>query len=167
MVTDLVQIRRFGEQKRGENERLRKHLKRHSMAERRIRRLAEGIEEQFDCLECANCCKVATVKVSERDVLRLAKHMGLSSSSFVRDFTETTSDEGMILRRTEQGCVFLDGTHCLVYEVRPGNCQDFPHTVRGDGSFLSRMWDFGDRACYCPIVYNTLEAIKEEVGFRG
>jgi hypothetical protein len=29
------------------------------------------------------------------------------------------------------------------------------------------MWDFGDRACYCPIVYNTLEAIKEEVGFRG
>jgi Fe-S-cluster containining protein len=167
MVTDLVQIRRFGEQKRGENEKLRKHLKRHNMAERRIRRLAEDIEEQFDCLQCANCCRVATVRLSERDVVRLARYMRLPPASFVRDFTESTPDEGTILRRTEQGCVFLDGNRCLVYEARPGNCEDFPHTVRGHGSFLSRMWDFSDRACYCPIVYNTLEAIKEEVGFRG
>jgi Fe-S-cluster containining protein len=166
MITDLVQIRRLGEQKRGENERLRKHLKRHSMAERRIRRLAEEIEEQFDCLQCANCCRVATVRLSERDVARLAKHMRLSPAAFVRDYAET-GEEGLILRRTEQGCIFLDGTHCLIYEVRPGICEDFPHTVRGDGSFISRMWDFTDRACYCPIVYNTLETIKEEVGFRG
>jgi Fe-S-cluster containining protein len=167
MITDLVQIRRLGEQKRGENEKLRKHLKRHSMAERRIRRLAEEIEEQFDCLQCANCCKVATVRLSERDVLKLAKHMRLSPAEFLREYTDTAPDEGVILRRAPEGCMFLDGTHCLVYEARPAICQDFPHTVRGDGSFLSRMWDFTDRACYCPIVYNTLEAIKEEVGFRG
>jgi hypothetical protein len=29
------------------------------------------------------------------------------------------------------------------------------------------MWDFADRACYCPIVYETLEALKRESGFRG
>src|SRR5262245_39440257 len=138
MVTDLVQIRRFGEQKRGENEKLRKHLKRHSMAERRIRRLAEEIEDQFDCLQCANCCRVATVRLAERDVLKLAKEMQLSPVQFVREYTETTPDEGLILKRTESGCVFLEGNHCLVYEVRPGICQDFPHTVRGDGSFVSR-----------------------------
>jgi len=28
------------------------------------------------------------------------------------------------------------------------------------------MWQFIDRACYCPIVYNGLEAFKEETGFR-
>jgi hypothetical protein len=27
------------------------------------------------------------------------------------------------------------------------------------------MWQFIDRACYCPIVYNTLEAWKQETGF--
>lgn len=137
------------------------------MAERRIRRLAEEIEQNFDCLSCANCCRVATVRLSDRDLVKLSKHMRLSPAAFTRDYTETTPDEGLILRRTEQGCVFLDGNHCLVYDARPGICQDFPHTVRGDGSFLSRMWDFADRACYCPIVFNTLEAIKEEVGFRG
>lgn len=165
MLTDLVQIRRAGEQKRAENERLRKHLKRHSMAERRIRRLAEDVEAQFDCLTCANCCKVATVRLAERDVLKLAKHFRLPPAKFLATYGEKT-EEGWILRRTEVGCVFLDGNHCSVYEVRPHNCIDFPHTVRGDGSFVSRMWDFTDRACYCPIVYNTLELLKEECGFQ-
>jgi Fe-S-cluster containining protein len=165
MLTDLIQIRRSGEQKRPENERLRKHLKRHSMADRRIRRLAEEVEEKFDCLSCANCCKVATVRLAERDVIRLAKHLRLTPAAFLAQYTEQ-SEEGIVLRRTDTGCVFLEGTLCSVYEVRPHICTDFPHTVRGDGSFVSRMWDLTDRACYCPIVYNTLEAIKEECGFR-
>ena len=38
--------------------------------------------------------------------------------------------------------------------------------VRGTGSLVSRMWQFKDRACYCPIVYNALEAFKVETKFR-
>ncbi|MBC7926766.1 MAG: YkgJ family cysteine cluster protein [Bryobacteraceae bacterium] len=166
MLTDLVQIQRFGEKKRAENERLRKHLKRHAFAERRIRRLAENVEAQFNCAECANCCKVATTRITERDVLKLSRYLGLPPAQFLRDYAEESKDEGAILRRNDQGCVFLDGNFCTVYDARPHTCQDFPHTVRGDGSFLSRMWDFTDRACYCPIVYNTLEAVKDEVGFQ-
>ena len=166
MLTDLVQIRRLGESKRAENERLRKHLKRHPFAERRIRPLAEQIEESIDCRTCANCCKVATVRLAERDVVKLAKYLRTTPASFVRDFAEIT-DEGMILRRNSSGCVFLSGNDCTVYDVRPGNCADFPHTVRGEGSFLSRMWEFTDRACYCPIVYETLETLKRETDFRG
>lgn len=167
MLTDLVQIRRMGEKKRDENERFRKHLKHHNFAERRIRRLAEKIEEQFDCTQCGNCCKVATARLSERDVEKLSKHLGVKPGQFLRDYTERSAEEGLILKRTANGCVFLEGTMCSVYDARPHSCEDFPHTVRGDGSFVSRMWDFKDRACYCPIVYNTLEALKEEAGFRG
>jgi hypothetical protein len=29
------------------------------------------------------------------------------------------------------------------------------------------MWQFIDRATYCPIVYNSLEAYKLISGFRG
>ena len=53
-----------------------------------------------------------------------------------------------------------------MYEARPHNCEYFPHLVRGEGSVLSRMWEFKDRACYCPIVYHTLEEFKKETGFR-
>ena len=166
MLTDLVQIRRLGEKYRGENERLRVHLKRHNFVERRLRAIAQDIEDRIDCTACANCCRVATVQLSDRDVEKLAKFLGLKRQEFLRDYTTETEDEGRILKRSESGCVFLSGNDCSVYDSRPRTCEDFPHLVRGNGSFLSRMWKMADRATYCPIVYNSLEAFKEEVGFR-
>lgn len=161
MLTDLVQIKRFGEQKRGENERFRRHLKTHNFVERKLRHIAEEVEEQINCLECGNCCRVATAKLAQRDVEKLTKFLGLTLAQFRREYTVMTEDEGLILKRDEEtGCVFLSGNECTVYEARPGSCEDFPHVVRGAGSLQSRMWAFIDRACYCPIVYNTMEAWK-------
>lgn len=166
MITDLVQIRRLGEQKRGENERFRRHLKTYRYVERRLRQIAEEVDEQVDCLSCANCCRVATARLLERDLERLARHFRLSVEKFKGQYAEKNEEEGWILRRDpERGCVFLSGNECTVYEVRPAACVDFPHMVRGSGSVPSRMWQFIDRACYCPIVYNTLEEWKKETGF--
>jgi Fe-S-cluster containining protein len=167
MITDLVQIKLLGEKKRTENERFRRHLKRHDHSDRILRRIAEGIEEQIDCTQCANCCRVATTKVSERDVERLARHFRMAPADFLAEYTTESAEEGTILRRTEEaGCVFLEGNECTVYEARPETCQRFPHVVRGNGSIVSRMWEFTDRACYCPIVYNSLEAFKKETHFQ-
>jgi hypothetical protein len=167
VITDLVQIRTLGEKKRGENERFRRSLKSRDHSDRILRRIAEGIEEQIDCTECANCCKVATVQLSERDAERLARFLRISRERFLAEYTAQSEEEGLILRRSEDaGCVFLNGRDCTVYEARPDICQRFPHLVRGQGSIASRMWQFVDRACYCPIVYNSLEAFKEELGFR-
>lgn len=166
MLTDLVQIRRLGEQKRPENERLRQHMKRHGYVERHLRKIAEDIDEEMDCTTCANCCRQATVRLIERDVERLSKALGIKPARFFEEYAEESEEEGVILRRTEQGCVFLTGNHCSVYEDRPTTCLHFPHTVRGEGSLPSRMWQMIDRATYCPIVYNTLEAWKVDVKFN-
>src|SRR5271165_3128633 len=167
MITDLIQIRLLGEKKRPENERFRRHMKSRDHSDRILRRIAEGIEEQIDCTVCANCCRVATATVSERDVERLARHLRMAPAKFMADYTMDSEEEGRILRRTEAaGCVFLDGTTCTVYEARPESCQKFPHVVRGTGSIASRMWQFIDRATYCPIVYNTLEAFKDDLKFN-
>lgn len=167
MITDLIQIRMLGEKKREENERFRRHLKSRDHSDRILRRLAERVEDAIDCTQCANCCRVATVKLSERDVERLSGSMRLKRGQFLNLYTTESAEEGTILLRTEAGCTFLDGNTCLVYENRPDTCQRFPHVVRGDGSIASRMWQFADRACYCPIVYNSLEAFKEETGFKA
>jgi Fe-S-cluster containining protein len=168
VITDLVQIERMGGKKRKENEALRKHMKSHDVPERRLRKIAEEVEEQIDCTECANCCRVATAKVLERDVERLAKLMRLSIGQFKVQYTFEHPEDGLVLKRDEQtGCVFLDGKLCTVYESRPSSCENFPHVVRGQGSIPSRMWEFIDRATYCPIVYNTLEAFKPALGFKG
>ena len=167
MITDLVQIRLLGEKKRPENERFRRHLKSHDHSDRILRRIAEGIEGQIDCTQCANCCRVATVKLSERDVERLARYLRVKPAQFVAGYTTESNDEGTILRRSaEAGCVFLDGNDCTVYDARPDICQRFPHVVRGNGSIASRMWQFVDRTNYCPIVYNWMEKVKDDIGFK-
>lgn len=168
MITDLVQIERLGSKKRKENEAFRKHMKMHDVPERRLRRIAEEIEEEIDCTQCANCCRVATAKLLDRDVERLAKLLRIPISQFVAEYTMEDSTDGLILKRDDAtGCVFLDGKSCTVYESRPAACENFPHLVRGQGSIPSRMWEFIDRATYCPIVYNALEAFKPVMGFKG
>ena len=167
MLTDLVQIKLLGEKKREENLRFRKHMKSRDHSDRILRRIAQGVEDQIDCLQCANCCRVATAKVNERDVDRLSKYLGIKPARFLAEFTVKSEEEGVVLRRDEKtGCVFLNGNECTVYEARPESCQKFPNVVRGNGSIASRMWEFVDRACYCPIVYNSLEAFKEELKFQ-
>lgn len=165
MITDLVQIRRLGEKKLQENERFRRFMKTHDVNERRFRRTAEEIEDQIDCRACANCCRVAETNLTDRDIEKLAHSMRLSRAQFIAEYT-AESEDGVILRRTEHGCVFLNGNDCAIYDDRPDTCRNFPHLVRGSGSIASRMWQFIDRATYCPIVYNSLEAYKEISGFR-
>ncbi len=165
MLTDLVQIKTLGEKKRPENERFRRYLKSYDHSDRILRRIAVGIEDAIDCTDCANCCRVATVKLTTRDVEKMAKSLRMKIDRFLNDYTMQSDAEGLILKRTERGCVFLDGNLCLIYDTRPANCEDFPHVVRGNGSIVSRMWELTDRASYCPIVYNSLEAFKAETGF--
>lgn len=169
LITDLVQIDRLGTKKLAENEQFRKYLKRHNFSDLRFRRTAEEVESQIDCRACANCCKVAETNISRRDVARISKQMGMSEKDFIAKYTTSSAfeEDEVILRRTEKGCIFLDGNDCVIYEDRPDTCRNFPHLVRGAGSIESRMWQMIDRATYCPIVYNSLEEFKGIVGFEG
>ena len=168
MLTDLVQIKMLGEKKQVENEHFRRYLKRHNFPELKFRRIAEKIEDEIDCRACANCCKVAETDVTKRDIERLSKYLGMKPQTFVEQYTTASAFEQKepILRRRETGCIFLEGNDCSIYEARPDTCRDFPHLIRGAGSFESRMWQMVDRATYCPIVYNSLEEFKGITRFQ-
>jgi len=167
MITDLVQIRRLAEQQRGENSRFRAYFKHHRHSDRRLRRFGEEIEAQIDCTQCANCCRVPEVEITAKDVEKLAKFVGMSEREFMEQFTALDAEGATILKKNENGCVFLEGNLCSVYEARPQNCANFPHVVRGSGSIASRMWEFLNRVDYCPIVYNWMEKVKDDIGFRS
>ena len=166
MITDLVQIKRLEQQHRGENARFRAYLKSHRHSDRRLRRFGEEIEAEIDCTACANCCRVTEVGITGKDIEKLAKFVGASEREFIEQSTALDDAGARILKRNESGCVFLEGNLCSVYEARPQNCANFPHVVRGNGSIASRMWQFLDRVAYCPIVYNWMEVVKEDIGFR-
>jgi uncharacterized protein len=166
VITDLVQIRRMGEKNRAENLRFRKWIKSHNFVERQFRHAAEETHEAIDCRQCAECCRVTEVQITERDIQHLARFLRISEKQFVADYTSLDDEGATILRRTQSGCIFLDGNECTVYEARPANCERFPHLLRGNGSLESRMWAFVDRATYCPIVFNWMEKVKGLTNFR-
>ena len=53
-----------------------------------------------------------------------------------------------------------------IYDARPHSCRTFPDLVRGEWSLVARMWQMPEKATFCPIAYNTLEAFKDEVDFK-
>ena len=168
MITDLVQIRMLGEKKRDENEKFRKHMKSRDYSDRILRRLGEEIENQIDCTTCANCCRVATTQVTDRDIERIAKHLRIPVSRVIKEFTQPDTEEGGRNLKWEKGkgCVFLEGNLCSIYDARPDICQRYPHIIRGNGSIASRMWRLVERTTYCPIVYNWIEKVKDDIGLR-
>jgi uncharacterized protein len=172
LITDLVQIKRLGEQKREENLRFRKYMKSRVFVERQFRKAAEEVQDAIDCRQCGECCRVTEVQLIERDVEKLARFLGISESKFMQQHTAIGEDGEVILKRVTSpsgatACEFLDGNECTIYEARPANCERFPHLLRGAGSLESRMWALVDRATYCPIVYNWMEKVKGLTKFKS
>ena len=166
MITDLVQIRRLGEKNKPENLKFRRWIKSHNYVERQFKRAAEEVHDGIDCRQCAECCRVHDVQIVERDVEHLSRYLGVPEKKFLEQYTGKGEEGELILKRTEKGCVFLEGNDCTVYEARPGNCERFPHLLRGTGSLESRMWAFADRATFCPIIYNWFEKVKALTNFK-
>src|ERR1700722_8117409 len=130
MLTDLVQIKRLGEQRKEENARFRAYFRRHRHSDRRLRRLGEEIESEIDCTACANCCRVTEVGITGKDIEKLAKFIGTSENEFVEQFTALDDTGAMILRKNEAGCVFLEGNLCSVCEARRHTSANSPPLTR-------------------------------------
>jgi hypothetical protein len=92
---------------------------------------------QFRChkgISCFNeCCRHADITLAPYDVLRLQRHLGMSSEEFLKKHTvpfqmERDGVPGIKLRTDDDGaCLLLDGDKgCSVYEDRPSVCRYYP-----------------------------------------
>ena len=169
MVTDLVQIRRLGEAKETENLHFRRYLCAHHAPLGPLRALATAISREIDCTGCANCCRHGSVSVSRKEIEALARYLGMEPAEVARLYTEVDPDEpsGTLLRSTRDGCVFLDGNLCLVYEARPKACRDFPHVTLARRSLGGRLSSLCRWVPLCPIIYHSVESYKRLVGYHA
>jgi len=93
---------------------------------------------KYDCNECpAYCCAVyERVQVNRRDVLRLAKHFGVSEEIAATRYTKVVNKERILRRKADslfgEACHFLNVVtrQCGIYHARPGTCRQFPDTER-------------------------------------
>jgi Fe-S-cluster containining protein len=79
------------------------------------------------------------------DRQRLARHFGISTREFTRQYCQKV--EGLwCLRDFTAACRFLEGTKCQVYEARPGQCRTWPFWPEVMGA---KVWS-REVAAYCP-----------------
>lgn len=169
MVTDLVEIRQLGATKQTENLEFRRYLTAHHHRLETLQTLAAAIQGEIDCTACANCCRHSIVSVNRSEIEAIARHLGLEPEEVIHRHTAADSDAASqkILASTKEGCIFLDGNLCTIYEARPKACRDFPHVALGTHSLGGRVSSLCRWVSLCPIVYNALEGYKHLLGYHA
>jgi Fe-S-cluster containining protein len=93
----------------------------------------------LDCRHCAFCCKMAGyVEVSNYDIRRLARHLGLTVTEFEeKHLVKVTRAGKKRIKEADITCQFLGKDRsCTVYEARPTNCRGYV------------CWDQDDKTVY-------------------
>ena len=168
MVTDLAEVFRLGTAKAEENLAFRRYLCAHRYADKPFQVLASDVQRHVDCTACANCCRHLVVSVSKPEIENIARHLGTTPEAVARLYTVPDPDApaSPTLQSSEEGCAFLDGNLCMIYEVRPKICRDFPHVAVGTHSLGGRPSSLARWAALCPILYNALESYKHLTGWH-
>jgi uncharacterized protein len=102
-----------------------------------IRPLAEG-KLRFSChggIPCFTaCCADLHLILTPYDILRMKRHLQLSSGQFLKQYTQPHKDGESIFplirlrMREDEGrrCPLVSRQGCIIYEDRPGACRLYP-----------------------------------------
>lgn len=123
-----------------------------------VHELHEEIFENIDCLSCANCCKTTSPIVIDRDVERMAKHFRMKPAAFIEKHLQTDEDGDYVFQETP--CPFLlSDNYCMIYELRPRACREFPHTDRRRFHQILKLT--ARNTLVCPAVLEIVKALKK------
>jgi len=116
--------------------------------------------EKTDCLTCANCCKTTGPLFTNADIERISKHFKQKPQQFIDTYLRIDEDNDYVLQ--EVPCTFLGAdNYCLIYDVRPKACREYPHTDRKKFQQISNLTI--KNTAICPAVYNIVEAMKAKL----
>jgi Fe-S-cluster containining protein len=159
---NLATIKRFATIREDENYRFRAFLKSRDpyKVDAIVHRLHKEITPKIDCSSCGNCCNMQAT-LSKEEVETLAKLENITAEEYLANYC--VIGFGSISLK-EKPCRYLQGTKCSIYDIQPVKCKTFPYTDKQ--GFTSRSLGMLSFYEYCPIVYNLMERLKEEMGFR-
>ncbi len=120
----------------------------------------EQVFENTDCLTCANCCKTTSPIITEKDIERIAKFLKLKPKQFITRYLQKDTDGLWMMQQIP--CVFLaSDNYCIIYEVRPKACREYPHLDRKKNKQLLDLHLKNTKIC--PAVYDALEILTEKM----
>lgn len=113
-----------------------------------------------DCLSCANCCKTTGPLFTGQDIERISKHLKKKPQQFVAEFLRVDEDGDHVLQKVPCSFLSLDN-YCLIYEVRPKACREYPHTDRKKFQQISALTL--KNVAMCPAAFNIVEQLKKRM----
>lgn len=93
--------------------------------------LTAGEQIPIPCFRCGICCTCYQAPLVARDIESIASALGVSTREFISRYAlKVPTREGYLLRRDDDGCVFLardedDKARCTVYTARPQACREW------------------------------------------
>ncbi|MFI5135394.1 MAG: YkgJ family cysteine cluster protein [Chitinophagales bacterium] len=164
LLTDYSVLPQLAAEKKEENDFFKNFLKKFPSAalDRIFQPIANSVTEKIDCTQCGNCCRYLEPGITEEEAGTLASLKSMSREIFIRDFTQReVGTETLFMNH--QPCIFFDGKLCMIYDQRPASCQDFPHLAKENFKF--RFTSIMANYAICPIVFNSVEKLKEQLKF--
>ena len=129
--------------------------------DRAVDRVAHRLHEEafsiIDCTQCANCCKTVSPQFRKTDIRRIARQLNVKPTEFQATYLRTDEDGNLFLKSPP--CPFL-GTdnRCTIYEVRPRDCAEYPHTQKK--GFTFRTHGLAENSLHCPAVFYIIEQMR-------
>ncbi|RZJ69931.1 YkgJ family cysteine cluster protein [Flavobacterium sp.] len=116
--------------------------------------------KRTDCLTCANCCKTTGPLFTSADIERISKHFRMKPQQFIDQYLRIDEDKDYVLQSLP--CHFLDSeNYCMIYDVRPKACREFPHTDRKKFQQISSLTL--KNVEICPATYRIVEEMKRRM----
>ena len=154
----IQQWKRRSPRSKSENQEIMKRLKRREG--KALDQLADQVHQQvftqINCLDCAGCCTGIPPIVTKADASRIAKSFGMKPAAFEKEYLTTDEDGDTVMNATP--CPFLlENRHCMIYDIRPKACRQYPHTDELDFSKNMRLHALN--AEVCPAVYHIIRRL--------
>ena len=115
---------------------------------------------EINCLDCAFCCKHVGPLWTKQDIKRVSKWLKMKEADFESTYLRIDEDNDYVFQ--SMPCPFLqDDNKCMIYEVRPKACREYPHTDRKKMKQLFKLTL--KNSSYCPAVEKILDSLADQV----
>jgi Fe-S-cluster containining protein len=111
----------------------------------------------INCLECANCCRIAQPVFEMPDIKRIARHFEMTPEGFIKKYLKADPEYEYFTKKLP--CTFLGNDNkCTIYEIRPMGCRTYPPAkLRLSPEQLDVIHD---NAGICPAVNEMIDKIR-------
>ena len=113
--------------------------------------------DEINCLNCANCCKTTSPIFTDKDINRISKFLKMKAFDFQEQYLKKDEDGDMVLKSSPCPFLFEDNT-CMVYEVRPKACAEYPHTNHKKFHQITNLTL--KNVSICPATFKIVEKLK-------